>query len=181
MNPPFAIPKDLAGPHAGPLAAYVERYATLIQGQGYRSATLRLHLQLIANFNRWLVRTHHDLRDVDESVLRRFLRSRFGNQPPANGALHVLRRLIGLIRASGVAFADRPLPPSPADRMISNYRRYLLDELGLASSTVVGYEWHIRKFLLRQYGAGQINFRRLQIQDAVRCERRRERASILAV
>ena len=168
MNPPFAIPRDLAGPHAGPLAAYVEPYATLIQGQGYRSATLRLHLQLIANFNRWLVRTHRNLYDVDESVLRRFLRSRFGNRPPANGAPHVLRRLIGLIRATTAVFAERPLLPSPADRLISEYRRYLLDELGLVSATVVGYEWHIRKFLLRQYGAGQIDLRRLQIQDAIR-------------
>jgi hypothetical protein len=55
------------------------------------------------------------------------------------------------------------LSPSPADRLIDNYRRYLLAELGLALSTVAGYEWHIRKFLLRQ------------------CERRRERAPILAV
>jgi len=168
MNPPFAIPKGLAGPHAGPLAAYVEPYATLIQRQGYRSATLRLHLQLIASFNRWLVWTHRDLRDFDESVLGRFLRSGFGNRRPVNGAPLVLHRLIGLIRVSGTALAERPLSPSPADRLIDNYRRYLLAELGLALSTVAGYEWHIRKFLLRQYGGGQIKLHRLRLQDAIR-------------
>jgi site-specific recombinase XerD len=140
----------------------------LIQRQGYRAATVRLHLQLIASLNRWLIRTHRDLRDLDERVLRRFLHNRFGDRPPTNGAPHVLRRLLGLIRAAGAAAAEKPLSPSPAERLIDNYRRYLVAELGLAPSTVTGYEWHIRKFLLGQYGSGQINLHRLQLQDAIR-------------
>jgi len=168
MNLPFVIPKSLAGSHDGPLAAYVESYAALLHSRGYRPATLRLHLQLIARFNRWLARTHRDARDVDERVMRCFLRSRFGSKPPPNGAPHVLRRLLELMRAAGAAAVEKALPPVPAERLVEHYRRYLLAELGLAPSTVTGYEWHVRKFLFRQYGNGKICLRRCQLQDAIR-------------
>jgi integrase/recombinase XerD len=168
MNLPIILPKDLTGPHANPVAVFVESYIRLTQGQGYRAATLRGHLYLIADFGRWLARTHHDVRDIDERVVKHFLRCRFGHKLPANGARPVFRRLLGLIRLADVASAEKPVTPSPAESLIERYRRYLLDELGLAPSTVVGYQWYIRKFLVRQYGGGPVKLRRLQLKDAIR-------------
>jgi site-specific recombinase XerD len=168
MKPPTVIPKDPAGSHADPLAAYVEPYFTLVQREGYRASTVRSHSQFIASFSRWLVRTHRNLRHVDEDVLRSFLRFRFNNKPPTNGAPHVLRRLLGLIRDAGAAAGETSAVPSPADSLIGSYRRYLLAELGLAPSTVAGYEWHIGKFLRGRFGSGPMNLHRLQLLDAIR-------------
>jgi site-specific recombinase XerD len=171
MNLPFVISKDLAGPDAGPLAAYVEPYVTLIRRQGYRTGTIRLHLQLIARFNRWLVRTHRDLGGINEGALRRFLRDRFGGRPLANGASRVLFRLLELMRVDGAAPAAKPSALSPADELIGNYRQHLLIELGLATSTVAGYEWYVRKFLYWQHRGGRVDLRRINLQSVIRLVR----------
>ena len=173
MTPPFAVTKDIAGPNTGPLAAYVEPYVTLIQRQGYQPATIRLHLMLIGGLNRWLVRTHRDLANLDERVLTRFLKDRFGGKPSPSGAPPTLRRLLGLIRAAGDAPPEKSLSrPSPAECLLERYRRYMFAELGLAPTTVVGYTWYIRRFLRARYGDGQIDLDRLQAKDAIRFIRR---------
>jgi integrase/recombinase XerD len=52
--------------------------------------------------------------------------------------------------------------------LIENYRRHLLDDQGLAQSTVVNYAWHVQKFLGEQFGRGAVNLVGLQAQDAIR-------------
>lgn len=173
MTPPFAVTKDIAGPNTGPLAAYVEPYVTLIQRLGYRRATIRLHLRLIGGLNRWLVRTRRDLANLDECVLTRFLKDRFGGKPSPSGAPPTLRRLLGLIRAAGDAPPEKSLSrPSPAECLLERYRRYMFAELGLAPTTVAGYTWYIRRFLRARYGAGQIDLPRLHAKGVIRFIRR---------
>jgi hypothetical protein len=74
MTPSFTELNTIRGLDSGPLPRYVKAYITLLQGQGYQPRTVREHLCLIANLNRWLVRTGRKPRDLNESVVGRFLK-----------------------------------------------------------------------------------------------------------
>jgi integrase len=50
---------------------------------------------------------------------------------------------------------------------MEKYRRHLLDDQGLAESTVVNYAWHVQKFLSEQFGEGAVNFLGLQAENAI--------------
>lgn len=130
--------------------------------------TIRLHLQLIARFSRFLTRTHRDVSNIDPAVLKRFLRARFGDSPPTNGASCVLARLLELMRAAGTAPAEKAPMPRATNELVADFRSYLLTELGLAPSTVDGYEWYARKFLRPLQRGGELDLRRINLQGVIR-------------
>jgi site-specific recombinase XerD len=154
----------------GSLSPYVKPYLTLVPNNGYKPATIVGQLRLIARLNRWLLRMDYDLGRLDERVLEHFQRcEQKKRQTPAGSARATLQRLLGVLRqARVVPPAERSLVPQTAvQRLTERYRRHLLDDQGLAESTVVNYTWHVQKFLSEQFGAGAVNLIRLQAQDAI--------------
>jgi site-specific recombinase XerD len=154
----------------GSLSPYVKPYLTLVLNNGYKPATIVGQLRLIARLNRWLLRMDYDLGRLDERVLEHFQRcEQKKRRTPAGSARATLQRLLGVLRqARVVPPAERSLVPQTAvQRLTERYRRHLLDDQGLAESTVVNYTWHVQKFLSEQFGAGAVNLIRLQAQDAI--------------
>ena len=155
----------------GSLSPYIKPYITLVLNKGYKPTTVVGQLRLIARLNRWLLRTDHDLGRLDERVLEHFQNcEQKKRRTAANGARITLQRLLGVLRDARVA---PPAEGSPVRRtavqcLTDRYRRHLLDDQGLAESTVVNYTWHVQKFLSEQFGAGAVNLIGLQAQDATR-------------
>jgi site-specific recombinase XerD len=155
----------------GSLSPYVKPYITLVLDKGYKPTTIVGQLRLIARLSRWLLRKDYDLGGLDERVLEHFQKcEQKKRRTTANGARMTLQRLLGVLRDARVApLAER----SPAQRtavqcLTDRYRRHLLDDQGLAESTVVNYTWHVQKFLSEQFGVGAVNLIGLQAQDATR-------------
>ena len=153
----------------GSLSPYVKAYITLVLNKGYKPTTIVGQLRLIARLNRWLLRKDYDLGGLDERVLEHFEKyEQKKRRTAANGARITLQRLLGVLRDARVA---PPAERSPVQRtavqcLTDRYRRHLLDDQGLAESTVVNYTWHVQKFLSEQFGAGAVNLIGLQAQDA---------------
>jgi len=138
----------------GSLSPYVKAYTTLVLNKGYKPTTIVGQLRLIARLNRWLLRKDYDLGGLDERVLEHFQKcEQKKRRTAANGARITLQRFLGVLRDARVA---PPTERSPVQRtavqcLTDRYRRHLLDDQGLAESTVVNYTWHVQKFLSEQF------------------------------
>jgi len=175
MNPSFTELNTVRGLDSGPLPRYVKAYITLLQGQGYQPRTVREHLCLIANLNRWLVRTGRTPRDLNESVVGRFLKRHLRRRKAWCGALPALCRLLGLLRAAGVAPPAKPIPRTAAQRWADDYRRYLAEERGVDGATIYNYARHIDRFLSERFGAGTVALSQLQARDITQFVKRHAR------
>ena len=154
----------------GALCPHVRPYITLVHNKGYKTTTILGQLRLIARLSRWLLRMDYDLGRLDERVLECFRKcEQKKRQTSANGARVTLQRLLGVLRdAKATPPAERSSVPRTAVQCLTErYRRHLLDDQGLAESTVVNYAWHVQKFLSEQFGAGAVNLISLQAQDAI--------------
>jgi site-specific recombinase XerD len=154
----------------GSLSPYVRSYITLVQNKGYKPTTILRQLQVIARLNRWLLRMDSDLGGLGERVLEHFQKcEQKKRRTSADGARVTLQRLLDVLRDARVAPpAERSSVPQTAVQCLTErYRRHLLDDQGLAESTVVNYTWHVQKFLSEQFGAGAVNLISLQAQDAI--------------
>ena len=93
MTQAFAEFKTVRDLDAGPLRPHIEPYITQLLKEGYRPRTVRAHLCLFANFNRWLIRTRRTLRILDEQTIEDFLRRHLHRQTWRAGELPALQRI----------------------------------------------------------------------------------------
>ena len=151
---------------AGPLCEHVEAYRAQIDALGYKPATIRWHLRLIAKFNRWLARGGYDLRDLNEALVERFVESYRRKVPYQLGVRAVVCRLLDQLRKIGFIPVAVESPKHLAtERMIDEYRRFLLQEQGLACSSVDHYSRHVGRFLSERFGTGPVNLSQLCVAD----------------
>jgi integrase len=154
----------------GALSPYFEPYITLVLNKGYKPATVVGQLRLIARLNRWLLRMDYDLGRLDERVLEHFHKcERKKRRTPSTGAWLTLQRFLAVLRNARVAppAPESSVPRTEVECLTERFRRHLLDDQGLAESTVVNYTWHVQKFLNRRFRSGGLSLISLQAQDAI--------------
>lgn len=167
MNPVFTELKTVKGLDSGPLRPHVQPYIAQLQEQGYQPRTVRAHLCFFAKFNRWLTRTNRRLRDLNEELTECFLRRHLRGQTWRVGERPALRRLLNILRKSGVTPKAQAIPPTPAQRLAADYRRYLSEERGCCDWTLENYGRHIDRFVTQRFGTGSLKRSRLQARDVV--------------
>ena len=124
MNPLFAQFKTVRGLDDGPLCPHVPAYITQLQTQGYQPQTILKHLWLFAHFNRWLRRTDRGLRNLNEEIVKHFLRRHYvqrKRQLEEGGALY---RLLNILRKARVVPEAEKVPTTPAERLANQYQCY---------------------------------------------------------
>jgi hypothetical protein len=152
--------------HTGPLAPYIDRFASLLSGGGYRRYSVREKLRLVGSLSCWLLREGLRVDDLDEQVVIRFLRHRGGKDSVRRGDHATLRLLLEQLRDSGVIAR---LSPEIDDGMLHciecEFARYLLQERGLSQATVTNYVPAVRAFLSERFGTSPIQFDKLYPLD----------------
>jgi site-specific recombinase XerD len=121
----------------GPLSPYLDLYLTRVEQEGFMPSSVPCQIYAIARFSRWLERINASLEGVDESVVRDFL-----DRDP--GVVHypersTIRRLVLVLRENGVLRAKRPVKLTAIQRHVAEYRRYLIQQRGLADSCLPNY------------------------------------------
>ena len=169
MNPSFIPAESVGELHRGPLGRYVEPYVAQVTRLGYKPESIRRQVRLMVALNGLLVQTGRDARDVDSELVARFLQRRRRGRAGRRGARATLRRLLALLRASGV-IARRPCVErsGPPATVVKAYREYLLQERGLAAHTVYVYTQWVERFLAWRFGRGPVRVRRLRGRDLTR-------------
>jgi site-specific recombinase XerD len=162
----FVDPNLLQRLRVGPLAVYLDAYLKQIAEEGFSPCSAPIHLYAIARFSKWLLARHFDLHQVNEAAVVQFL-----ERDP--GVLHggeraTLRRLLAMLRQIGVTEAQPVQPKNAQQRFLDEYRRYLLQQRGLAETTVPSYIEFAEQLLSDHFGQENPNFAELRAPDVTR-------------
>jgi hypothetical protein len=137
----------------GPLLPYLDIYLTRVEQEGFLPSSVPCQVYAIARFSRWLERMNVPLEDLDESGVRDFL----GRDP---GVVHhpersTIRRLIVVLRELGVLRAKQPATLTAVQCHVAEYRRYLIQQRGLAESCLPNYTSFVEKFLSDRFAESE--------------------------
>jgi site-specific recombinase XerD len=138
--------EDVFGPH---LDSFI---ATVIE-LGYARFTVRDRLRLLRDLEGWLKRGRLALVDLDEQVVRQFLKKRRRQGKCRRGHPRALAHFLEHLRQKGALPSPAPvIDESPLAALQKRYQSYLQRERGLSPTTVVRY-WHLlQRFLVERFG-----------------------------
>jgi site-specific recombinase XerD len=152
MEKPYVVLDTIAGVRIGPLADHLNAYLGLVRGQGYDPGSARIQIQVIVKFSHWLRRKGAELRDVDQSVVERFLEGHRDARSASRGK-------------NGAAQEEKRTVPSRHEKLADDYRHYLLQERGLSQATAINYLPFIEQFLSERFEKGRVNLSQLRAPD----------------
>jgi hypothetical protein len=162
----FIDPDLLDRLRVGPLASYLDAYLKRIEQEGFLPSSVPMQMYGIARFSNWLQTRQPDLRLLDEATIERFLRR--DQNIVHNAESGPLWRLLAMLRESGVAAAKPPEPISDQRRFFDEYRRYLLQERGLAEATLLNYVPFAEQLLSNRFGQSDISLTELTATDVTK-------------
>lgn len=170
---PFIDPNLLARLRVGPLASHLDAYLKRIEHQGFAACSVPMQMYAIARFSRWLQSRQLDFHQVDEAAVDRFLR-RDPNMAHG-GEAAPLRRFLAMLREMGLTAAKVPEPRNGQQRFIDEYRCYLLQERGLAKTSLLNYVPVAEQFLSDCFGQSGMNLPELTATNVAEFLRARAR------
>ena len=128
----------------GRMGPFIESYRVELLRRGYTPLTVRGLLQHVGALGRWMAVNDVELAGLDVAVLEEFLGHR-----RASGRTHVrttrsMSSLLDHLRELGVV---GPETLAPVDPLLGEYRAWMVEDRGLAPSTVLRYENLAARFL----------------------------------
>jgi site-specific recombinase XerD len=159
----FVDPNLLQRLRVGPLAPYLDAYLKQIEQEGFLPSSAPMQMYAIARFSNWLHGRQLDLHQVDEASVERFLQRDPG--VVHSGEAAPLRRLVAMLRKNEVTLAKPPEPRNCQQRLTDEYRRYLIQERGLAEVTLLNYVPFAEQLLFNRFGSGDLSLAELSATD----------------
>ena len=137
----------------GLLGPYVEGYQGWLLDLGYTPDTVRNMLKELGQVGCWLASVGLSIGDLDESRVVEFRAARRLSgyrRVPGTRALSPLLRYLREIGATPAALPS----VAPLDEFLRRYYRWMVDERGLAATTILRYDNTARRFLTEQAMTG---------------------------
>lgn len=140
----------------GPLAPYADGFRATLAERGYTPSSAAGQLQLMAHVSRWLAQQGRDGSDLVPAVVAEFLQTRraagYGHWLSVRG----LAPLLGYLREIAIAPAvPTVVAATSKEILLSGYRVYLVEERGLAASTVRSYLQVAQQFVSHRVASGR--------------------------
>jgi integrase/recombinase XerD len=133
---------------SGPLAPFVAGFELKLGEAGYAPGSAVTQVRLLAHLSRWLSTNHLEVIDLTDRRIDEFFEARRARNCTWCVSLEALEPLLALLSELNVLPASEPLPAgSAADVVLAKFRRYLLDERGLAATTACAYVYRARRFV----------------------------------
>jgi site-specific recombinase XerD len=129
----------------GRLGRYVEGYRACLLELGYSPLSVTHSLTALGHLGRWMQREDVDVDQLDDRAVKAFLAAHANERgrPPTAGVWP----LLDYLRAEGVVAPESAAVLSALDRLIADYRAWLLGERELAPATVRGHAKLAHHFL----------------------------------
>ena len=131
---------------SGPLARFADGFRVDLIERGYSLWRAQEQLYLLAHVSRWMEAEGLELAGLTPATLERYFMWRRQEGYRKSLSPLSLRRMLGYLDGLGVLPADDAVP-TPVDGLLAEFRRYLLQERGVATRTVDLYEPAARLFL----------------------------------
>lgn len=145
----------MSGPRreAGQLGPQVEGYRAWLMQRGYTPGTVRNMLKDFGQVGLWLSTEGLEAAQLDEERMAAFLAARQVSGYRRVPGTRAMVPLLSYLREAGVVPVAKPLL-TPVGALLAKYRLWLVQERGLASTTVLRYENSARRFLEEQATSG---------------------------
>ncbi len=145
----------MSGPRreAGQLGPQVEGYQAWLLQRGYTPGTVRHMLKDLGQVGLWLSTEGLEAAQLDERRMGAFLAARQVKGYRQVPGARAMVPLLSYLREAGVVTAAEPLL-TPLGVLLGQYRSWLVQERGLAPTTVLRYENTARRFLDEQATSG---------------------------
>ncbi|RPF26014.1 site-specific recombinase XerD [Georgenia muralis] len=133
----------------GQLGPHVEGYRSWLAQRGYTPGTIRNMLKDLGRVGRWLSGEGQVAGQLNEERMEAFRASLGAAGRRRVPGTRALAPLLGYLREVGVAPAAQPSPTALGE-LLRCYRSWMVQERGLAPTTVLRYENTARRFLQEQ-------------------------------
>jgi site-specific recombinase XerD len=162
----FVDPSLLQRLRVGPLAPHFDAYLKQIEQEGFLPSSAPMQMYAIARFSNWLHDRRLDLHQVNEATVERFLQRDPGIAH--SGEVAPLRRLLAMLRKIEVTPAKPPEPGNCRQRFVDEYRRYLLQERGLAKTSLLNYVPFAEQLLTDRFSQSNMDLSELTARDVTK-------------
>ena len=139
----------------GGLGPQVEGYRAWLEQRGYTPDTVRNMLKELGQVGRWLMLGNLEAEQLDEQGIAAFICARRAAGYRRVPGPRAMMPLLSYLREVGIV-AEAPLLATPLGVLLAQYRSWLVDERGLAPSTVLRYGNTARRFLTEQTVVGGV-------------------------
>jgi site-specific recombinase XerD len=144
----------------------MDAFTETLSRQGFSRSSIREQIRLVGALSRWMTRRGIDLENLDEVKMFKFLQDRSRSRRIHNGDEATLRRLLQFLCRAGIIPDPSPkIRDTLRHRLEKEFAQYLVQERGLAQSSVVNYLVEIRCFLSDCEDRGIIQPTRFCSQD----------------
>ncbi|HLE22519.1 MAG TPA: tyrosine-type recombinase/integrase [Vicinamibacteria bacterium] len=153
----------------GPLKSYVEHVWSELLAQGYTALSSRLLLNLMAHLSRWLEGIGLQARELTNKGIEDFLEKRREAGYTKHLSRRALEPILEHLQTAGLVFELEPAKATAneRDRLLEEYRQYLIQERAVVPVTVRHYESIARNFLSDVFGENRLELDRLCAADVV--------------
>lgn len=134
----------------GPLVPYAVGYGRQLERRGFSPRSVRGHLQVMGQLNRWLAGEGLCAAGLSVSWAERFFAARRAAGQRRVPTMQTLAMLFGYLRDQQVLPPEQPSATTPVEELLARYRCYLAQDRGVAPLTALRYERMARRFLLRR-------------------------------
>lgn len=131
----------------GPLVPFAEGLSRELRVQGHPRSSVEHYIDLMGQLDRWLITESLGAGDVTAEVAQRFLDERRRGGHNRVPTLAALSPLFEYLRTQGVLTPSEASPATPQEKLVERYHRHLVNDRGLAPTTVHRYELFARRFL----------------------------------
>jgi integrase/recombinase XerD len=131
----------------GPLVAFAGGFERKLVGLGYRPGGVAMHLRLMRQLDGWLAGAGLAVGDLTPARVEQFLVARRAGGQRRVPTLASATALLAYLTELGVVAAASPPVQSARDRLLTDYRQYLLGERGLTPETALRYQRFAKRFL----------------------------------
>lgn len=130
----------------GELGPYVEGYREWLMRRGYTPDTIRNMLKDLGQVGRWLADQGLEVGQLNEDQMAAFLSARRTTGRRKIAGVRAMVPLLSYLREVGVTPLAKE-PATPLAVLLGQYRSWMLQERGLAATTVLRYGNTARRFL----------------------------------
>jgi integrase/recombinase XerD len=137
----------------GPLAEFADGYRDELACRGFTANSVVTHVVLMGQLSRWMAGAGVAVEDLAPARIEEFFDSRRAGGQRRVPTARVLDPLLAHLRAAGVVGPPLAGAATPLGDLLECYERHLVEDRGLAASTVVGYVAVARRFLSQRASA----------------------------
>ena len=163
----FSDPVTLQRLHLGPLGPRIDAFARHLSERGYASWTAEEKIRVVSRLSRWLQARDRRVEALDEEVVSQFMEYRRRKGLSLHGAPPALRDLLRYLRNTG-GIPSAQVERGPFHAIEECFAKHLVEERGLARSTIDNYLSTAHVFLSERFGKEPMALGELTPKDITR-------------